>query len=380
MDAIADQITALLSSLGADDAVLHDTIVSVLVIAIAAVMGFVAHSVLFRVLGAVVGRSDSRLDNRIVATVRGPTRLLFVLAAVQAFRSAVPDEKWLSVVWLIVSVLMVFVFGWLVQRIFRLVIRRLKRRHAADSSLETRTIYTRYDLTERIVGVLIWIVTGGLMLLSIPGARSIGVSLLASAGAAGIVVGMAARPVLGNLLAGVQLGLTQPIRIGDVVIVEGEWGSIEQIAATYVVVKIWDKRRLVVPISYFIETPFQNWTHTSTDLLGTVFLYTDYSVPLSGIRAELERIVRDSPDWDGEAVGVQVTGATERTIEVRALVSANDAGKMWNLRCHVREKLLEYLQREHPEALPRTRTLFNPEGVALPQGGPTGGAESDGAR
>jgi small-conductance mechanosensitive channel len=169
------------------------------------------------------------------------------------------------------------------------------------------------------------------------------------------VVGFAAQKTLGNLLAGIQIAITQPIRIDDVVIVEGEWGRIEEITLTYVVVRIWDLRRLVLPIGYFIEKPFQNWTRVSADILGTVFLYVDYTVPVDAIRAELERIVQGSTDWDGQVCGVQVTDTSPQGIEVRALVSATDASKAWNLRCEVREKLVSFLQREYPGALPKLR-------------------------
>jgi small-conductance mechanosensitive channel len=161
--------------------------------------------------------------------------------------------------------------------------------------------------------------------------------------------------VLSNLFAGVQLAVTQPIRIDDVVIVENEWGWIEEITATYVVIRVWDLRRLIVPLSYFIEKPFQNWTREDAALLGSVMLYLDYAAPIDAIRAEAQRIAEASADWDRKVVGVQVTDAKESTLEVRILVSAATAGQAWNLRCQVREKLIGFLQREHPQALPRRR-------------------------
>jgi hypothetical protein len=166
---------------------------------------------------------------------------------------------------------------------------------------------------------------------------------------------MAARPALSNLIAGLQLAMTQPIRIDDVVIVENEWGWIEEIRSTFVVVRIWDLRRLVVPLSYFLEHPFQNWTRTTSDILGTVFLYADYSVPVGAVREELHRVLQTSDLWDRKVWGLQVTDASEHTVELRALMSATTSGRAWDLRCYVREAMLDFLQREHPQSLPRVR-------------------------
>ena len=192
--------------------------------------------------------------------------------------------------------------------------------------------------------------------MKFPSIQHLGVSLLASAGLAGLVVGIAARPTLSNLMAGIQLALTQPIRIDDVVIVEGEWGRIEEIGTTYVVVEIWDLRRLIVPLSYFIEHPFQNWTRTTSDLLGTVFVHADYRVSVDEVRGELHRILQASGMWDGKVWNLQVTDATNRSLELRAMMSAPNASTAWDLRCHVRERLIAYLQQNHADSLPRERT------------------------
>jgi small-conductance mechanosensitive channel len=183
------------------------------------------------------------------------------------------------------------------------------------------------------------------------------VSLIASAGAAGIVVGLAARPLLTNLIAGIQIAITQPIRIGDAVIVENEWGWVEEITGTYVVVKAWDWRRLIVPLSYFLEKPFQNWTRQTTDLIGTVLLWVDYTVPVNHIRAKLEEIVRTTTLWDGQVVNLQVVDSSEHAVQLRALVSARTSEQTWDLRCEIREKLIAFLQAEYPTALPRQREL-----------------------
>jgi small-conductance mechanosensitive channel len=181
-------------------------------------------------------------------------------------------------------------------------------------------------------------------------------SLLASAGIAGLILGFSAQKVLGNLLAGIQIAITQPIRLDDVVIVENEWGWIEEITLTYVVVKIWDLRRLVVPISYFIEKPFQNWTRISADILGTVFMYGDYTIPVAKLREELTRILQSTDLWDGKVDCLQVTDAKEYTLELRALMSAEDSPKAWDLRCLVREKLVAFVQENYPQCLPKFRT------------------------
>ena len=191
--------------------------------------------------------------------------------------------------------------------------------------------------------------------------RQLGAGLLASAGVLGIIVGFAAQKTLGNLLAGVQIAITQPIRVDDVVVVEGEWGRIEEITLTYVVVRIWDLRRLVLPISYFIEKPFQNWTRTSASILGTVFLHLDYTVPVGAVREELERLVQQSTYWDGEVVRLHVTNTTERTMELRALVSAANSSDAFELRCELREQLVAFLQAHHPGSLPRLRATVEAE-------------------
>jgi small-conductance mechanosensitive channel len=197
------------------------------------------------------------------------------------------------------------------------------------------------------------------MLMVFDSVRQFGASILASAGIAGIVVGFAAQRSIATLLAGFQIALTQPIRVDDVVIVESEWGRIEDITLTYVVVRVWDLRRLVVPITYFIETPFQNWTRSSADILGTVFLYVDYTVPLEPLRAELTRILEQSRFWDGKVNVLQVTDANEQTLEIRALASAADASLAWDLRCEIREKLITFVQQAFPDSLPRLRASLD---------------------
>jgi small-conductance mechanosensitive channel len=234
-------------------------------------------------------------------------------------------------------------------------------------NLEARKIHTQVKVLKKIAVMVIVLFTGASMLMVFDSVRQLGTSILASAGLAGIIVGFAAQRSIATVLAGLQLALTQPIRLDDVVIVENEWGRIEEITLTYVVVRIWDLRRLVVPIHYFIERPFQNWTRVSADLLGTVFLYLDYTVPLHALREELDRFLAQNKLWDGKVKGIQVTNATDRAMEVRLLVSARDASLAWDLRCGLREHMIDFLQRHYPQALPRTRAelVSAPDAKAL---------------
>lgn len=226
-------------------------------------------------------------------------------------------------------------------------------------NLRARKIYTQFVILENIIIFILVILAIGIALMSFDSIRSIGVSVLTSAGIAGIIIGFSAQKAIGTLLAGIQIAFTQPIRLDDVVIVEGEWGRIEEINLTYVVVQIWDKRRLVVPSTYFIENTFQNWTRQSSEILGTVFIYTDYIVPVEEIRGELSRLLESSPLWDQKVNVLQVTNITEQTVELRALMSAKDSGTAWDLRVFIREKLLKYLKDNYPESLPKTRISIN---------------------
>jgi len=225
----------------------------------------------------------------------------------------------------------------------------------AEDNLLARKHNTQVRILLRALDVVIVILTVAAALMTFPAVRQFGVSLLASAGVAGLVAGLAARPVLTNLLAGIQLAMTQPIRIDDAVIVEGEFGNIEEIRSTYVVVRLWDLRRMIVPLSYFIEKPFQNWTREGSELIGAVRLYLDYDAPIDAIRAKAKEVVESSPLWNGKVFAVQVTDAKQEAIEVRVLASANSGGDAFDLRCELREKLIDFLKREYPQALPRRR-------------------------
>lgn len=230
-----------------------------------------------------------------------------------------------------------------------------------EDNLRSRKFQTQFNILERILVFLIIIVSVGLILMLFEDVRRIGISLFASAGVAGIIIGFAAQRIIGTVIAGIQIAITQPIRLDDVVVIEGEWGKIEEITLTYVVVHIWDKRRLIVPTTFFFEKPFQNWTRTTSEILGTVFIYTDYNVPFDALRNELTRLLESSPLWDRKVNVLQVTDAKERTVEVRALMSAKDSGTAWDLRVFVRENLIKFLQKNYPGSLPKTRVVINDE-------------------
>jgi small-conductance mechanosensitive channel len=231
--------------------------------------------------------------------------------------------------------------------------------NTADN-LRARQLHTQLQIIRRTFVILVVLITAAAMLMTFPAVRVLGATLFASAGAAGLIVGLSARPLISNLIAGIQIALTEPIRLDDVVIVEGEWGWIEEIRATYVVVRIWDLRRLIVPLSYFIAQPFQNWTRNQTDLLGHLYLYADYTLPVQALRDEFLRRLGETPLWDGKAAGLQVTEATPQGVQLRALMSARNSSDSWNLRCLIREQLIAFLQSRYPQCLPHTRIDWMP--------------------
>ncbi len=241
----------------------------------------------------------------------------------------------------------------LVGVIDRLILTRY--RVDATDNLAARRIHTQVKVLQKIAYVVICVFAVATSLMLFDNVRNLGASILASAGVVGIIFGFAAQHMISNLFAGIQIAVTQPIRIDDVVVVEGEWGRIEEIALTYVVVAIWDQRRLILPISYFNEKPFQNWTRRNSQILGSIFLYADYTLPVDDLRAELQRLAEANPLWDKRVCNLQITDSTERTMQIRALVSAADSGKAWDLRCELREKLIRFIQNRHPASLPRFR-------------------------
>ena len=303
-----------------------------------------------------------------------PARAVLILLALQfVWDAARPDLPALRAVEHFTLLALTAAFGWLGVRCVAGVADAVFKLHPVDQAdnLHARQVRTQTRVLATVANGLIVFIAFAVALMSFPAVRTLGTSLLASAGVVGLVVGMAARPVLGNLIAGLQLALTQPLRLDDVVVIEGEWGRIEQIRANYIVVNIWDERRLIVPLQWFIEHPFANWTLNSAELLGSVNLWVDYRLPLAPLRAELERICREAPEWDRRVCSLAVTEAGERAMQLRALVSAADSGTTWDLRCRVREGLIVYIQAHFPQFLPRTRVNYaaDADGATKPAAG-----------
>lgn len=324
----------------------------------AILLAILSHYLLFLLAKRFVRRTTSVIDDSLVRHSERPTRWIFPLLATLLALPLLPlRPQILTPLQHALGLGLIASVAWVVMLLIDVFADAVSVKYEIDvaDNLAARRIRTQTQVLRRIFVVVVALIALGAMLMTFPAIRTLGTSLLASAGLAGLVIGMAMRPTLSSIVAGIQIALTQPIRIDDVVIVEGEWGWIEEIRSTYVVVRIWDLRRLVVPLSYFIEKPFQNWTRATADLLGTVFLYVDYSVSVEEVRQELRRVLEASDIWDGKTWGLQVTNAGEHSLELRSLMSAPSGPKAWDLRCHVREKLVQFLQEHHPECLPRTR-------------------------
>jgi len=324
---------------------------------LAVLAGLIGHYLIFKILRNLTKRTKSIVDDSLVKHCYRPlqwTLILFVTHLILLF--ALPETE-LAAVKQIISLFFIGLLSWLVIKSTYVLDDYVLSRFRVDEkdNLRARKIHTQLKVLKRIVIIVVCILALGTMLMTFEKVRQLGTTILASAGIIGIVVGMAAQRTIGTFIAGLQIAFTQPIRIDDVVIVENEWGRIEEITLTYVVVKIWDLRRLVVPITYFIEKPFQNWTRVTSDLLGTVYIYVDYTVPIEAVREELHRILKSSELWDGKVCVLQVTNTSDRTIELRALMSTQDASKGWSLRCEVREKLIEFIQKNYPQSLPKVR-------------------------
>jgi small-conductance mechanosensitive channel len=302
--------------------------------------------------------------------VKRTTRILFMVLAVVLLGAVLPEAPMpaatLSTLLHILSAGFIILLGWsLMVAVDTFTVYKLSLRpDNIQADVMARKHVTQWQVLRRASHVLILMITIAAALMVFPAVRQYGVSLLASAGAAGLVVGLAARPVLSNLIAGIQIAITQPLRVEDAVVINGQWGWIEEITSTYVVVRIWNWQRMIVPLAWLLEQPFQNWTRDSSELIGTVHWNVDYTVPVDKLREKLTEIVHSSPLWSGKVVVLQVTHALATTIELRALVSARNSGEAWDLRCYVREKMIDYLQSTYPGALPKQRLEL--EGQPMP--------------
>jgi len=289
---------------------------------------------------------------------RAPGRLALVIWALSWAVCAAPlPEEPSRIVQHGLLIAFIVLVGWVAMIAADIGAALYTRRYRVDvaDNLLARKHLTQVRILNRATTIVLMLLTASFALMTIPGVRQLGVSLLAAGGAAGIIVGLALQPVLSNMMAGLQIALAQPIRIDDAVVIEGEFGVVEEITSTYVVVRVWDKRRLIVPLKTFLEKPFQNWTRITADLIGVVLFYLDYSTPLEPLRARLKEIVEASPLWDRQIVALQVTDLKERTMEVRCLVGARNSGQAFDLRCEVREQLIAFLRDKFPHALPRDR-------------------------
>ncbi|TQS72491.1 mechanosensitive ion channel family protein [Rhodobacteraceae bacterium] len=373
--AVSDAVSTLVTEASF---LLPDWVVTALLFAICAV----AALLLYRVVRGVMDRMVRNRDlfwRSLVARSTRPLRLLFVIIGLAVANSAAPIAPALDeAIGHLLTVAFIFCLAWMAHTALyiwtTLHMRRFKL--DAEDNLLARKHVTQSRILLRVANVMIVVFAVAAALMTFPAVRQYGVSLLAAGGAAGIVVGLALQPILKNLIAGIQLALTQPIRIDDALIVEGEWGWVEEITSTYVVLKLWDWRRLVVPLSYFMEQPFQNWTRENAELIGTCMFYLDHSAPIADLRIAGQRLAEENPLWDRKVYAMQVTDFRERVMEVRLLVSSRTAPKVFDLRCEMREGLIDYIQKNHPDALPKTRAEAQLNDQSAPFSRPGPGAVS----
>jgi len=307
---------------------------------------------------------DRELSHTVLREAGGAAQFALTLLCVQFITPLLPlDRQTNTIIAQVLIAAFIVLAGWVAIIACDLAINRYVSRFHTETkdNLLARKAVTQMRVLKRTIDVTIAVVTAALALMTFDAVRQFGVSLFASAGIAGLAVGLAAKPLLENLVAGVQIAITQPIRIDDVVIINGEWGWIEEISATYVVVRCWDWRRLVVPLGWLMTNPFQNWTRTSATLIGSVFFCVDYRTDVERIRTKAAELAKTSALWDGNVVNTQVTDINEKsmTMQVRVLVTSADSGKSWDLRCEMREKLIAWLRDEYPEALPRWHADLN---------------------
>lgn len=353
----------------------EDVLQAWLVVAVASVMAVVLVLGVYRIMLAGLRRmlrpehlARLFLDN----AARALGAVLCLLALQVVWQQAPADLPLVPVTQHLITLLLIVALTWAAVRCSAAIGEVIVHLNPPlpDQSRQARKIETQTRFITRGLNILIVIVGFAAALMTFPPVQQLGTSLLASAGIGGIILGFAARPVLTNLLAGMQIALTQPFRIDDVLFVQGEWCWVEEVTSTYVVLRVWDLRRLVVPLQWFIENPFQNWTRNSNNLCGPVFLWVDYRMPMEPLREEFMRLLQESPQWDGETSTVQVTDSSSQAVQVRFLMSAGDSSATWDLRCLVREGLVAFVQRAYPHYLPRIRAQFEEAG-GLSQEQPT---------
>lgn len=317
---------------------------------------------LYKRLKKYVGRTQGKVDDFILELFRLPLLWLLFWVLFKIFSVVTLNRfEFSTYVSHTNNILLIFSVAYILTKLVKAGAYYLQNKIDLTQSdnLLARKNLTQVRVFQGIINTLIVIVAVSISLLTFDKARAIGVSILTSAGILGIVVGFAAQKSLGLMLAGIQIAITQPVRLDDVVIVEGEWGRIEEITLTYVVVKIWDERRLILPVTYFLEKPFQNWTRSDSNILGTIFLYVDYNLPVKAIRDVLPGMLEGNTDWDQRVCNVQVTNTTERYKEVRILLSSTNSSKNWDLRTMIREKMIDFINASYPDSFPKVRLADN---------------------
>jgi len=327
------------------------------------------HYVIFRVLRRKEAESQS-IGWGLQRYLGKPARAVFLLTCLLLILPVVPGlpDKMEDTIRQGLIMAMVASLGWFAIGCIYVLQSIMLRRYDlnAENNIQARRVHTQFQLFRRMLITFVVIIDIGAILWTFNDPRiwHYGSGLLASAGIASLVLATAAKSTAANFFAGLQIALTEPLRIDDVVVVQGEWGRVEEINSAYVVIRIWDLRRLVVPLNYFIENSFQNWTRESSDIMGTAFLYVDYSIPVEALRQQLEAIVHPSPLWNKNVCGLQVTNLTDRSMELRCLMSSRNSSENFDLRCLVREKMTEWIQQNYPDAFPTTRFASRPEGSA----------------
>lgn len=352
-------------------------IILIIVTGLALAIGFIVSWIFFRLLHWNGKRYDKKsLYNIAIRDLEAPAEYFVAVFLAINLINVVPISEgktvlnglfpltadMLNAIKIFMRIVLYIVSAWLLRRSGSVFITIIENRNDinTENNLRQRKVVTQLQFIRKIASVIIIGVTFCLILLEFEEVRKIGTGLLTSAGVAGIIIGIAAQKSIANLLAGLQIAITQPIRLDDVVIVEGEFGWIEEITLTYVIIRIWDQRRLIIPLNYFIEKPFENWTRFNSELLGSVFIYADYDLPIEALREELDKITENHPLWDKRVRNVMLTDLTENTMKIRILVSAKSAGDAFDLRCFVREHMVRFIQKNYPESLPKTRVEMLP--------------------
>lgn len=328
------------------------------VLLVAIVVIVVVYRYIVKKLTVRVGRTQSHLDDFVVEVLRLPFLCLLIWVAVRVFSQTLfYDTRFIGAIDHGLRILLIITIGWILLKLNNILFYYLEKKVEEDSQnrFEVRSSMTKFSIFKKMLSGLIVLVVTAICLMTFDPIRTVGVSLLTSAGIAGIILGFAAQKSIGMILAGVQIAITQPIKLNDLVVIDGESGRVEEIKLTYVVVNLWDKRRLIVPVNYFLEQKFENWTRHSSDIVGAVFMYVDYRIPIDDLKRQLQKIVQNNPNWDNNTCSLEVNKLKESSIELRALVSSGDAGKNGKLQSAIREGMLHYIQSNYPDYLTQTR-------------------------